>query len=223
MSAVVRAREEENVLVGSELLRHRYSSRLIHWAVAVAFLLCLVSGLPIWTPIFGWVAPLVGGLYVCRWLHPWTGAAFALSSLIMFLRWVKEMRLEPQDRGWLGPKMIEYLKFQGGEDPEVGKYNGGQKLFFFAEALAALGLLASGIVLWFPHEFTARVREIALVIHDVTFVLATIGIVAHVYLGTAAEPGTFRAMVVGTVTKDWAKLHHPRWYREVTGEGRKQG
>jgi formate dehydrogenase subunit gamma len=222
MSAVVRARGEENVLVGSELLRHRYSSRLIHWAVAVAFLLCLLTGLPIWTPIFGWMAPLVGGLYVCRWLHPWAGGAFGLASLAMFLRWVKEMRLEPHDRGWLGPKMIEYLKFHGGEDPEVGKYNGGQKLFFFAEALAALGLLASGFVLWFPREFTAQVREIALVLHDLTFVLATIGIVAHVYLGTAAEPGTFRAMVVGTVTKDWAKLHHPRWYREVTGEGREQ-
>jgi len=39
-----------------------------------------------------------------------------------------------------------------------------------------------------------------------------------IYLGTAAEPGTFRAMTGGTVTTDWARLHHPRWYKEVTGE-----
>jgi len=25
-------------------------------------------------------------------------------------------------------------------------------------------------------------------------------------------------MVRGTVTKSWAQLHHPRWYREVTGQ-----
>jgi len=43
-------------------------------------------------------------------------------------------------------------------------------------------------------------------------------IIGHIYLGTAAEPGTFRAITGGTVTKDWARLHHPRWYREVTGE-----
>jgi cytochrome b subunit of formate dehydrogenase len=25
-------------------------------------------------------------------------------------------------------------------------------------------------------------------------------------------------MTRGTVTKAWAKLHHPRWYRDVTGD-----
>jgi cytochrome b subunit of formate dehydrogenase len=45
-------------------------------------------------------------------------------------------------------------------------------------------------------------------------------IIGHIYLGTAAEPGTFASMVRGTVTKDWARLHHPKWYREVTGNGR---
>ena len=25
-------------------------------------------------------------------------------------------------------------------------------------------------------------------------------------------------MTRGTVTRAWARLHHPRWYREVTGE-----
>jgi formate dehydrogenase subunit gamma len=45
-----------------------------------------------------------------------------------------------------------------------------------------------------------------------------VAIVFHVYLGTAAEPGTFRSMVRGTVTRPWARLHHPRWYREVLGE-----
>ena len=33
------------------------------------------------------------------------------------------------------------------------------------------------------------------------------------------EPGTFRSMVRGTVTTAWARLHHPRWYREVAGRG----
>jgi formate dehydrogenase subunit gamma len=56
------------------------------------------------------------------------------------------------------------------------------------------------------------------VAHDLAFILFFAMIIGHIYLGTAAEPGTFRAMTGGTVTTDWARLHHPRWYKEVTGE-----
>ena len=41
----------------------------------------------------------------------------------------------------------------------------------------------------------------------------------NIYLGTAALPGTFGSTTRGTVTKAWARLHHPGWYRDVTGEG----
>jgi len=39
--------------------------------------------------------------------------------------------------------------------------------------------------------------------------------VFHIYLGTAAEPGTFGSMIRGTVTREWARLHHARWYRAI--------
>jgi formate dehydrogenase subunit gamma len=100
----------------------------------------------------------------------------------------------------------------------TGKYNGGQKLFFFATGLAALSLLLSGVVLWLPLSFSRLLNETAILLHDVTFILLAVAIVLHIYLGTAAEPGTFHSMTRGTVGKPWARLHHPRWYREVSGE-----
>ena len=36
---------------------------------------------------------------------------------------------------------------------ETGKYNGGQKVFFYTSALASLGLLVSGLVLFWPESF----------------------------------------------------------------------
>ena len=84
--------------------------------------------------------------------------------------------------------------------------------------MGALGLLVSGVVMWFPLTFSQIVRELSILLHDVTFILFVAAIIWHVYLGTAAEPGTFGAMVRGTVTKAWARLHHGRWYRDVTGE-----
>jgi formate dehydrogenase subunit gamma len=42
-------------------------------------------------------------------------------------------------------------------------------------------------------------------------------IVAHAYLGTIANPGTWSAMVDGKVSRLWAKKHHSEWYKEISG------
>ena len=221
-AAVFGARSKEDIVVGDEIVRHRLASRVIHWSVALFFFVALFTGLPIWTPLFGWMATFFGGLNVCRWLHPWSGVAFAAASLVMFVHWFSDMRLEKADREFLTPAgMIRYFRYQG-EDAEVGKYNGGQKLLFWAAALGALALLVTGIVIWFPELFGNALRQLSYVVHDVAFILFFAMIIGHIYLGTAAEPGTFGSMVRGTVTRSWARLHHPRWYREVTGDAAKR-
>ncbi|MDQ2978860.1 MAG: formate dehydrogenase subunit gamma [Acidobacteriota bacterium] len=216
-SAVIVARDRENVIVGNEIVRHRRSSRLIHWTVALSFFVCVVTGMPIWTPLFGWMAHLVGGLSVARVIHPWAGVAFCLASIVMFFHWLSDMHFLPSERGWLGPKAFEYMRYES-DDSEVGKYNGGQKLLFWAVSLGMIGLLLSGLLIWFPRSFPPLLLELAFILHDVTFIAFMVAIVFHVYLGTVAEPGTFGSMIRGTVTRQWARLHHPRWFREVTGE-----
>jgi formate dehydrogenase subunit gamma len=212
-----RARREEDVVVGDEIVRHRLAARVMHWSVALLFFLCLLTGLPIWMPVFGWTAGLFGGLHVARWLHPWAGVLLSVAAAWMFVHWLGDMRLEPRDREWLGPRALAYMR-EGIDTSEEGKYNGGQKLFFFAVSLAVLGLLVTGVVIWNPLSFPQLAREAAILLHDVTFILFTVAIVLHVYLGTAAEPGTLRAMIRGTVTRRWARFHHGRWYRQVTGD-----
>jgi len=218
--AILRARHTEDVVVGEEIVRHRLASRAIHWGAALFFLIALVSGLPIWAPVFGGMAAFFGGLAVCRWLHPWAGVLFFASMHAMFVHWLGDMWLRPADREWLRPRRVAAYMRHEENDTEVGKYNGGQKLFFFAAALGAAGLLLSGIVLWLAPQPPLLWREAAILLHDVTFILFVVAVVLHVYLGTAAEPGTFASMVRGTVSKPWARFHHPRWYREVVGEDR---
>jgi formate dehydrogenase subunit gamma len=215
--AVLVARDKEDVLVGNEIIRHKLSSRVIHWIVAVTFFGCLFTGMPIWTPVFGWMAHLFGGLTVCRVLHPWLGVAFFIAVLVETIDWASEMKFRPNEKGWWGPKLFRYMRWEV-EDEEVGKYNGGQKFFFWTMGLGTLGLLLSGLLMWFPRSFPRVLMEFAYLIHDVTFILFAVAIVFHIYLGTSAEPGTFRSMTRGTVTKNWARLHHSGWFREVTGE-----
>ena len=222
--AVLAAQEKEDVVVGNEIVRHNRASRLIHWTVALTFFVCLFTGMPIWAPVFGWMAPLFGGLSVCRVIHPWVGSAFFLATIVMFFYWLGDMHLERSERqAWIrGGRAMEYMRYET-DDSNVGKYNGGQKLQFWLVCLAALGLFLSGLLMWFPRAFPHLLMEFAYLIHDATFVLFAMLIVVHIYLGTAAEPGTFGSMTRGTVTKAWARLHHGRWYRDVTGEEPRRG
>ncbi len=213
---VIVARDRDNVVVGDEIVRHRRATRLIHWSVALTFFIALFSGMPIWTPLFGWMATFVGGLEAARVIHPYAGVAFVIASVFQFFHWLPDMHFGEDQKGWLSGKALTYMRWERVE--ENGKYNGGQILFFWAVCLGALGFLLSGIPMWFPLAFPSWLRQICILIHDLTFIGFLVGVIAHIYLGTAAEPGTFRAMTQGTVTRKWAKFHHPGWYKQVTGE-----
>jgi|SRR5438445_8492015 len=220
-SAIVAARSRDNIIVGGEIIRHRRATRLIHWSVALTFFIALFSGMPIWTPLFGWMAAFVGGLEVARVIHPYAGVAFVIASVFQFVHWLGDMTFGPSERGWWRPStMVGYMRWENEPAWEGGKYNGGQKFFFWAVCLGALGFLISGIPMWFPLYFPQIVRSLSIIIHDLTFIGFLVGVVFHIYLGTIAEPGTFRSMTRGTVTRSWARFHHPSWFRQVSGENR---
>ena len=160
------------------------------------------------------MAHLFGGLSVCRALHPWAGVAFVLFSIERFFEWLHDMRFGPSDADWFRQRRSKETR-AGIDDSQVGKYNGGQKLYFWSVSLGAFGLLFSGLVMWFPRTFPPVVRQLSFLLHDFTFICFAVSLVIHIYLSTANEPGTFGSMSRGTVTRAWARLHHPRWYREV--------
>jgi len=215
--SIIAARRRDNIIVDEVIVRHRLATRIIHWSVAFTFVVALVSGLPIWTPLFGWMAALVGGLHVARVIHPYAGVLFFIASAFQFFHWLPDMHMRSDEKSWFGPRMLQYMRWETTPSPDEGKYNGGQKVFFYAACLAALGLLLTGIPIWFPLTFPSRLfREICILLHDITFILLTVSVAGHIYLGTAAEPGTFRAMTRGTVTRAWARFHHPGWFRDVT-------
>ena len=220
-TAIVTARKQENVFVGEEIVRHRRSTRLIHWGGAATFTIYLVTGMPIWTPLFAWMANIVGGLQVARLIHPYASLLFVAFALAQFIGWAEEMKMTPQDKEWLGPKLFKFMRYED-EAIDTGKYNGGQKIFFYCTTIGALVFLASGVVMWFPESFPKALRLWAVILHDLAFIGFLVGVISHIYMGTAAEPGTFRAMTVGTVTRAWAKLHHPGWYRDIMAEEAKK-
>jgi formate dehydrogenase subunit gamma len=126
------------------------------------------------------------------------------------------------DRRWL-KRIKAYTTNESLIEPEdVGFFNGGQKLYFWAIVLSGVLFLITGLLMWFDDAVPRWVVALSYVIHDLAGLLMLAAFIIHIYEGTAASPGTFRAMTNGTVTERWAWTHHPAWYRAVTGRDPRQ-
>jgi len=201
-----------------ELLRHPPATRVLHWAVAIFFVLALLSGFAIYTPwLYHWLTPLFGGGPATRALHPWFSLGFVVAFAAQLANWARPMSWTPDDRRWLR-HLKEYISNAESLEPDyVDFFNAGQKLYFWLIVASAAIFLVSGVPLWFPRTFGSTLTAFGFVLHDVAALLMLVGFIIHIYEGTAAQPGTFQSMTRGTVTKRWAWTHHPAWYRRITG------
>jgi formate dehydrogenase subunit gamma len=192
--------------------RYTLSERVHHWVGSLFYIYCLITGLAFWSPYMYWMAALVGGGPTARFWHPWFGLAFTVSMVWMYAMWRRDMQITDADRRW-SKAMEYYVKNEDEKLPPVGRFNYGQKLFFWLMFFGIILLLISGIGLWFVEGISWSLRwlrYIAVTVHVIA-ALATIGgFIIHVYMGTA--------MVRGGFTSIWAKTHHRLWYEQVTGD-----
>jgi formate dehydrogenase subunit gamma len=201
-----------------ELLRHPVYTRMLHWAVAISFVLAGLSGFALYTPwLYHGLTPLFGGGPTTRLLHPWFSLAFVLSFGLQVLNWVAPMTWTSADSRWIRRMKAYVTNEEKLEAEDVGFFNGGQKMYFWAIVVSALVFLISGLPLWFPRSFGRGAVAVGYVLHDVAALVMLVGFIVHIYESTAQQPGTFQAMTRGTVSRRWAWTHHPGWYREATG------
>ena len=199
-----------------EIERFSFVERMLHWLTAAGFLYAAISGLALWTPVFFGRAALLGGGTMVRAWHPWGGVFFALILSEVFRRWAGQMRIDRQDRQWLA-RSHQYAMNQEGGLAAAGRFNAGQKMLFWLQAVSCLLLLASGLVLWFPESTSQGLRLVAILVHPIASIASIFLIIVHIYMGTLAVPGALRAMLHGKVSRSWAKSHHYRWYRDRSG------
>jgi len=196
--------------------RFSFGERLLHWLVAGSFIGLLLSGLAFAYPSLFWLTFLFGGGASARVIHDWLGLLFALFALLMAIRWAREMLLDRCDRQWL--RLVRYYgRHEDKKMPDCGKYNGGQKLYFWVTVVLALVFLVSGLVLWFPRSAGPGLVGWMQWIHLVASILGGVALIGHIYLAAIAYPGTGRGMTYGKVSRSWAMLHHPAWLREKNG------
>jgi len=198
--------------------RYSHRERLTHWAVALAYVALFLSGLALFHPFFYWTAALFGGGPLMRILHPFCGVALAVLFYPYAATLWRDNRMTPGDWAWVR-HMFAYMNRQEMKDvPETGKYNAGQKLMFWSMIVVIALLVVTGVVLWQPYfapSFSATARKAAAVVHAISAFVMFVGIGIHVYAAYWTK-GSIKAMTRGTVTRAWARMHHPAWYRQAT-------
>lgn len=196
--------------------RYKPEDRVNHWVTAMTFILLALSGLALFHPAFYWLTNLFGGGTWMRILHPFIGVVLAVSFWLLARRFRALNRITDADREWMRRLRDVLAKREQGL-PEVGHYNAGQKYLFWIMVTMIALLLVSGIVLWqpwFAPWFPVGLIRVAALVHALAAFVIILGVIVHIYSAIWVK-GSVRAMTRGTVSRAWAKQHHPGWYREV--------
>jgi len=172
-------------------------------------------------PSLFWLSNFLGGGQWTRILHPFIGIVMFVSFAILAVRFWQHNLMEPEDLQWV-KQIDDVLNNREEKLPQVGRYNAGQKLLFYAMLVCMLGLLLSGIVIWrayFSLYFPIGLIRAAALLHSVCALVLILGIIVHIYAALWIK-GSIGAMVRGTVTYGWARKHHQRWFEEVVKDRR---
>lgn len=211
---------------GRMLLRFGSWDRMVHWAVAISFVLLAVTGIiilfgkHILLPIFGytlfaWLAILAKNI------HNFVGPVFAFCTILMFVTFVKDNLPKLHDIQWIARAGGLFT----GKHVASGRFNAGEKAWFWG-GVTLLGIVVSitGFVLNFPNfEQGRELMQQANVIHAIVAVLFMSLSLGHIYIGTIGTEGAYEAMRTGYVDETWAKEHHEFWYQETVANNKSGG
>jgi len=206
---------------GNRIQRFTVFERTTHWFTVSVFWLLALTGLILLYGRFVLI-PLLGpegfGLTAsaCKEAHNLFGPMFLVAILMLFVTFVKDNIYARGDITWL----LKGGGLLGGGHVSAGRFNAGEKIWFWIAVLGGIVLCVSGLILDFAVFGQGReVMELSHVLHGIAALTVITVSFGHIYLGTAGVEGTLGSMTTGYVDEAWAKSHHDRWYAEVKAAG----
>ncbi len=120
--------------------RYTFVERLVHWFVAFTFIALMLSGFALGYPRAGLpVGTVRRRARRCGSSIPGSGSAFTLGVLWMLVSWARDMRMNAGDREWV--RRMKTYAGSGHTGLDVGKYNAGQKGYYWFSVIFGLVLL----------------------------------------------------------------------------------
>jgi formate dehydrogenase subunit gamma len=206
---------------GVKIERFTLGERVLHWYIAVVFIIMAVTGLSFLLgrlaliPIFG--HPVVSGyLQISKALHNYCGPLLLVGILLASVIWVPYNIPKKMDLQWFKNMggMIGH-----GPRPHTGKVNGGEKGWFWLVVVFGIGVGITGVLLDFPiWGQTRSTMQLSHIIHATVALLFVTASFGHIYVGTIGIQGVFEGMWRGSVDAVWAQQHADLWYQEKIRE-----
>ncbi len=229
--AVLIALLAKHIIAGKDKLESRTGrmvtrwsgfERILHWYVAITFIVLSITGLSL---IFGrtLLIPLLGKEGFAAWaqlakpIHDYLSLPFAAGLVVMLLIWIGKNMPKAYDLKWLATLGGAI----GDGHPPAGFVNAGEKVFYWLLFVGGVALTLSGVYLLFPNLGTVReAMQFWHLIHAASGLFLIAIALGHIYLGTIGTEGAFEGMAHGEVDEAFARQHHDIWYEELKGSGK---
>lgn len=210
---------------GEKIFVFTLFQRVIHLLAAVAFIILVPTGLMI---IFG--KYLGGGTLIelARHMHGIATIIFLISVFPMFLFWFIEMLPSLDDIKWcfiLGGYLSKNIK----EIP-AGKFNAGQKMWFWMSSLGGMVMIASGLAMFyqnFDYGIAATFGlsqidflRICAMLHSGLALLITAFFFTHAYMSLFAIKGAIHSIITGYKEHDEVMYLHSSFYKKLKKAGK---
>jgi formate dehydrogenase subunit gamma len=187
------------------------TERAVHWVHATAFLVLLATGLALYVPA---LSVAVGRRPLLKDIHVYTVVAW-ITALVLVVVLGDRRRLRATVRELETFDADDMLWLRRYPRPQ-GRFNAGQKVNAALTAAFAVLFAVSGSLLWLGERDHRFQLASTILLHDWLTLISLFLLVGHLYLALIypATRHALRGMTVGTVRRDWAERHHPKWVRE---------
>ncbi len=199
--------------------------RVIHWTAAIGFVLIIPTGLMM---IFG--DALGGGALVrnARYLHSVGAVLFMVTLLPMLMVWFIPMLPTLDDVKWIFI-VGGYLSKKKRKIP-AGKFNAGQKMWFWLAMLGGLAMIVTGALMYFQTVDANQLLQwvgikadkdqieylrLSAIVHNFLGMAILAFFITHLYLSLVMIKGSLRSMIDGKKGEDELKYLHGSYYKKL--------
>lgn len=202
---------------GQVVERWTLVNRVIHWWVAVLFILQLLTGLallygkPLLIPLLG-KSGFASLALLSKNGHNYLGPLLFVGLVVMVVAWLKHNLPKWVDVTWFakGGGLV------GKGHPSAGYLNGGEKVWYWIVVFAGGLIVVTGMILDFPNfGQTRETMQEMHYLHTVSGLIMGAAMLGHIYIATLGTEGAFWGMWNGHVDVNWAEQHHDMWYETV--------
>jgi len=214
--------------MAQEVERYRKPTRILHWVHLCAFVALFLTGLILFIPGLGVLAQDSW----TRVIHRIVAVVFVVAPIAYTsMNWKATMAgikdaftWGAEDIGWAKAAPRYYFLCDEKAMPPQEHMNTGQKMWWFMVLVFGAVFVITGAIMWFAKAAAPpALLQWMVLLHDISFIVTGTMLFVHIYLSVVhplmrpLRTGPWNSMLTGgTVSVEYAKSHHAKWYEEVT-------